>query len=88
MWKTYRHTESEGDYTIYKEAFNQTTAEIRHSERCYEQKIAFNIKLDTKSFYAYVRVSTLVRCLPGKILMHYQYQRLSSKGEIQIIKDN
>ena len=44
MWKTYRHTESEGDYTIYKEAFNQATAEIRNSERCYEQKIAFNKK--------------------------------------------
>ena len=116
MWKTYRHTESEGDYTIYKEAFNQATAEIRNSERCYEQKIAFNIKLDTKSFYAYVRSKqkvqdkvgplegsdgniitegflmtenlseSLVRCLPGKILMHYQYQRLSSKGEIQIIQ--
>ena len=55
MWKTYRHTESEGDYTIYKKkAFNQATAEIRNSERCYEQKIAFNIKPDTKSFYAYV----------------------------------
>ena len=24
---------------------------------------------------------TLVRCLPGKILGHYQYQRLHSKGE-------
>jgi hypothetical protein len=57
MWKTYRHTESEGDYTIYKEAFNQATAEIRNSERCYEQKIAFNIKLDTKSFYATFEVN-------------------------------
>ena len=29
MWKTYRHTGSEEDYAIYKEALNQTTAEIR-----------------------------------------------------------
>ena len=40
---------------IYKEALNQATAEIRNSKRSYEQKIAFNIKHDSKSFYAYVR---------------------------------
>ena len=55
MWKTYRHTGSEEDYIIYKEALNQATAEIGNSKRSYEQKIAFNIKHDSKSFYAYVR---------------------------------
>ena len=28
MWKTHRHTGSEEDNTIYKEALNQTTAEM------------------------------------------------------------
>ena len=55
MWKTYRHTGSEEDYSIYKEALNQATAEIRNSKRSYEPKIAVNIKHDSKSFYAYVR---------------------------------
>ena len=55
MWKTYRHTGSEEDCSIYKEAPNRATAEIRNSKRSYEQKIAFNIKHDSKSFYAYVR---------------------------------
>ena len=55
MWKTYRHTGSEEDYSIYKEAFNQATAEIRNSKRSYKQKIAFNIKHDSKSFYAYLK---------------------------------
>jgi hypothetical protein len=54
MWKTYRHTESEEDYTIYKEALIQATSEIRNSKRNYEQKLAFNIKHDMKSFYTYV----------------------------------
>ena len=36
MWKTYRHTGSEEDYSIYKEALNQ--AEIRNSKRSYEKK--------------------------------------------------
>ena len=55
MWKTYRHTGSEEDYAIYKEALNQATAEVRNSKRSYERKIAFNIKHDSNSFYAYVR---------------------------------
>ena len=55
MWKTCRHIGSEEDYAIDKEAYNQATDEIRNSKRSYEQKIAFNIKHDSKSFYAYVR---------------------------------
>ena len=55
MWKTYRHNGSEEDYATYKEALTQATAEIRNSKRSYEQKLAFNIKHDSKSFYAYVR---------------------------------
>ena len=110
MLKTYRLTGSEEDYSIYKEAFNQATAEMRNSKRSYEKK-AFNVIQDSKSCYAYVRskqkvqnkvgplegsdgniitegflmsenlMSTLVRGLPGKILLYCQYFRLSSKGE-------
>ena len=50
MWKTCRHTGSEEDYSIYKEALNQATAEIRNSKRRYEQKFALNIKHNSKSF--------------------------------------
>ena len=50
MWKTYRHNGSEEDYVICNDALNQATAEIRNSKRSYEQKLAFNIKHDTKSF--------------------------------------
>ena len=28
MWKTYRHTGSEENYSIYKEAFNQATLKL------------------------------------------------------------
>ena len=54
MWKTYRRTGSEEDYSIYKEALNQNTTEIRNSKRNYE-KNSFIIKHDNKSLYAYVR---------------------------------
>ena len=67
MWKTYRHTGSEEDYAIYKEALNQATAEIRNSKRSYEQKIAFNIKHDSKSFYAYVRSKQKVQDKVGPL---------------------
>ena len=65
--KSYRHTGSEEDYTIYKEAFNQATAEIRNSKRSYEQKLAFNIKHDSKSFFAYVRSKQKVQDKVGPL---------------------
>ena len=67
MWKTYRHTGSEEGYIIYKETLNQATAEIRNSKRSYEQKIAFNIKHDSKSFYAYVRSKQKVQDKVGPL---------------------
>ena len=67
MWKTYRHTGSDEDYAIYKEALYQATAEIRNSKRSYEQKIAFNIKHDSKSFYAYVRSKQKVQDKVGPL---------------------
>ena len=53
--------------SIYKEALNQATAEIRNSKRSYEQKIAFNIKHDSKSFYAYVRSKQKVQDKVGPL---------------------
>ena len=64
---TYRHNGSEEDYAIYKEARNQATSEIRNSKRSYEQKIAFNIKHDSKSFYAYVRSKQKVQDKVGPL---------------------
>ena len=55
MWRVYRHTRKGEDYANYKEALNAATTEIRQSKRSYEQKLACNIKNDSKSFYAYVR---------------------------------
>ena len=55
MWKTHRHTGSEEDYTIYKEALSQARADIRNSKRSYQNKLAFNINHDSKSFYAYIQ---------------------------------
>ena len=55
MWRVYRRTRKDEDYAKYKEALNAATTEIRQSKRNYEQKLACNIKNDSKSFYAYVR---------------------------------
>ena len=67
MWKTYRHNGSEDDCANYKEALNQATAEIRNSKRSYEQTIAFNIKHDSKSCYAYVRSKQKVQDKVGPL---------------------
>ena len=55
MWRVYRRTRKEEYYANYKEELNAATTEIRQSIRSYEQKLACNIKNDSKSFYAYVR---------------------------------
>ena len=61
MWRVYRHTRKDEDYTNYKEALNVATTEIRQSKRSYEQKLAFNIENDSNSCYAYVRHKQRVR---------------------------
>ena len=55
IWRVYRRTRKEEDYAKYKEALNAATTEIRQSKISYEQKLACNIKNDSKSLYAYVR---------------------------------
>ena len=62
-----RHNGNEEDYAIYKDALKQATAEIRNSKRSYEQKFAFNIKHDSKSFYAYVRSKQQVQDKVGPL---------------------
>ena len=61
MWRVYRRTRKHEDYTYCKDAHNATTNEIIHTERSYEQKLACNIKNDSKSFYAYIRSKQNVR---------------------------
>ena len=55
MWRVYRCTRKDEDYANYKEALNAAITEIRQSKSSYEQKLASNIKDDSKNFYAYVK---------------------------------
>ena len=64
--KTYRQTGSEEDYTIYKEALNSATAEIRNSKRSYERTLALNKKC-SKCFYASVRSKQKVQDKVGPV---------------------
>ena len=61
LWKLYRTTGNNDDYIKYKEAVNATTKEIRSSKRIFEQKLATNIKQDSKSFFAYIRSKQRVK---------------------------
>ena len=62
-------TRKDEDYVNYKEALNAGTIEIRQSKRSYEQKLACNIKNDSKSCYAYVRSKQNVRDKVGKTVL-------------------
>ena len=67
MWRVYKHTRKDEDYANYKEALNLVTTEIRKSKRTFENKLAGNIKNDSKSFYAYVRSKQKVRNKVGPL---------------------
>ena len=61
MWWVYKHTGKDQYDEVHKEALNAATNEVRKSKRHCEHKLAKNIKLDSKSFYAYVRGKQNVR---------------------------
>ena len=67
MWRVYKHTGKDKDYDAYKEALNAATNEVRKSKRNFEHKLAQNIKLDGKSFYAHVRSKQNVRDRVGPV---------------------
>ena len=56
MWRVYRCTRKDEDYTKYKEALNAATTEIRQSKRIYEQKLACNIKITARVFICICQV--------------------------------
>ena len=68
MWRVYKHTGKDKDYEVYKEALNAATIEVRKSKRNFELKLAQHIKLDSKSFYAYVRSKQNVRDTFGPLV--------------------
>ena len=61
LWKLYRTTGNNDDCIKYKKALNATTKEIRSSKRMFEQKLATNIKQESKSFFAYIRSKQRVK---------------------------
>ena len=67
MWRVYKHTGKDKDHDAYTEALNAATNEVRKSKRNFENKLAQNIKSDSKSFYAYVRSRQNVRDKVGPL---------------------
>ena len=51
MWRVYRRTRKDEDYTNYKGALNAVTNEIRQSNSRYDKKLPCNINNDSKSFF-------------------------------------
>ena len=67
MWRVCKHTGTNQDYVVYKDALNPATNEVRKSKRNVELKLAHNIKSDSKSCYAYVRSKQNVRYKVGPL---------------------
>ena len=67
MWRVYRRNRKNEDYANYKEALKLATTEMRKAKRTFENKLAGNIKNDSKTFYAYVRSKQKVRDKVGPL---------------------
>ena len=67
MWRVYKHTGRDQDYVVYKEALNAATNEVRKSKKKCELKLTQNIKSDSTSCHAYVRIKQNVRDKVGPL---------------------
>jgi len=56
------------DHPAVKKANKTAAAELRKAKRTFERKLAENIKLDKKSFYAYSRVKSKTKAQIGTLL--------------------
>ena len=55
MLRVYKHTGTDKDYEVYKEALNAARNWVRKSKRHFEHKVTQHIKPDSKICCAYVR---------------------------------
>jgi hypothetical protein len=64
MWIKYRNSREYKDLVEYKKVQNKAVKEFTMAKRNFERKLAKDIKVNPKSFYAYVRSKTKVeqRC--------------------------
>ena len=57
-WNNCKHLKSQRNYVVYRRIRNQCTKVIRRAKVKFEQKIVNNMKVDTKSFLAYIKDQT------------------------------
>jgi hypothetical protein len=68
MWIKYRNSREYKDLVEYKKVQNKAVNEYRKAKRNFERKLAKDIKVNPKSFYAYVRSKTKVRDAVGPLV--------------------
>jgi endonuclease/exonuclease/phosphatase family metal-dependent hydrolase len=68
MWIKYRNSREYKDLVEYKKVQNKAVKEYRKAKRNFERKLAKDIKVNPKSFYAYVRSKTKVRDAVGPLV--------------------
>jgi hypothetical protein len=67
LYKRYRETKTYQEECEYKKARNEATKAIKKARRNFEEKLAKNIKTDSKSYYAYTRASLKSRSTLGPL---------------------
>ena len=61
MWKLYKDSPEGEKFERFKRARNEAVRELRKSKKLFEEKIAKNIRTDSKSFFSYARKNYVSR---------------------------
>ena len=67
LWKKWKEHNEDDDLLRYKKQANKASKLVRRAKKEFENKIAQNIKKDSKSFYTYVRSKSRVKPSVGPL---------------------
>lgn len=67
LWKKYRLSQSNVDKIRYTEQAHKCKYELKNAKRNFEEKLADNIKSDSKSFFKYIRANSKTKDSVGPL---------------------
>jgi hypothetical protein len=87
LWRKYRRTGKELDYNKFVDKSNQTKSQISAAKHSYEEKLARNIKEDSKSFFAYIRQKQKTRTVVGPLQKENGDTIVDNEEEANLLND-
>lgn len=87
MWCKYKNSNSYNDRVEYKRVLNNTTSLYKKAKKDYEVKLAEDIKINPKSFYAYVKSKSKTKDRVGPIKDQSGHLITNNKETCNVLND-